>query len=161
MNRNYEEKNYMNVWMVILLTIVITAVVIYFLTAVLAVRMDKIFGTPLMLAIITILLAGVSYYFVWEKSIYVVIKADESAFYKSAIPVSDDMWKKEELFRYSSETRGVGLIDFSQQVKELLSADKVKLCRDYISNATGTGRYKSEAGVVVVCVNKKGLRWHF
>ena len=151
----------MNIWIVILLATVSVGLIFYFLTAVLGIQSDKILGPPLMIAIITVLLAGLSYYLVWEKSIYVVISSDESVLYKNAIEFNGDVWQEDEVFRFSSETRGVPVIDYREQIKDFLAADEVKLCRDYKSHAIGSGRYKKEAGSVTVCVNKKGVRWYF
>lgn len=151
----------MNVWVVILLAVVSVSLVFYFLTAVLGVKSEKIIGPPLIIAIIVVLLAGLSYYLVWEKSIYVVITSDEQVLQKREIKYKDDIWHKESVFVFSAKARGVPLIDYRQQVKDFLAEGEVKLCRVYSSQATGTGRYKKEAGVVSVCVNKKGLRWYF
>lgn len=149
----------MNVWTVILLTIVSVGLVFYFLTAVLGVKSSKLFGLPLILVIITVLLGGLSYYFLWEKSIYVVIKSGKSVLYKNTIKFNGDGWKEDEEFSFSAKNRGVPVINYRQQIKDFLVSGEVKLCRDYKSHAIGSGRYKKEAGSVSVCVNKKGARW--
>lgn len=151
----------MNVWMVVLLSVVSVALVLYFLTAVLGVKSDKLFGPPLIIAIIVVLLAGLSYYLLSEKSIFVVIKADERVLQKRAIKFNDDILHSDDVFVFSAITRGIPVIDYSQQVKDFLAEDELKLCRDYMSQAKGTGRYEKEAGSVSICINKKGVRWNF
>ena len=151
----------MNIWSVILLAVVSVSLVFYVLTAVLGVKSEKIFGPPLMIAIVTVLLAGFGYYLLGEKSIYVVITSDEQVLHKSSVKFNDEVWHKEGAFLFSAVTMGIPVINYSQQVKDLLAGDEVKLCRDYSSQTIGTGRYKKEAGIIAVCVNKKGLRWYF
>jgi len=151
----------MNVWIVILLAVVSVSLILYFLVAVLGVKSEEIFGRPLMIAIIVTLLAGLSYYLMWEKSIHVVIKSDEDIFYKSEIGFNNDIWNKEGVFVFSSVTRGIPTIDYSQQVKDFLAKDQVKLCRDYKSETIGAGRYEKKGGSLTICVNKKGMRWYF
>lgn len=151
----------MNVWTVILLVIVIVSITLYFLVAIVGLKTRKIFGTPLAITIIAVLLVGLSYYLVWEKSVYVVITVDENVLQKRAIKFSDDVLNKNDIFIYSSVTRGIPVIDYKQQVKDFLTNDKVMLCRDYKSQATGEGRYRKEAGKVSICINKKGVRWYF
>jgi len=147
--------------MVVLLSVVSVALVLYFLTAVLGVKSDKLFGPPLIIAIIVVLLAGLSYYLLSEKSIFVVIKADERVLQKRAIKFNDDILHSDDVFVFSAITRGIPVIDYSQQVKDFLAEDELKLCRDYMSQAKGTGRYEKEAGSVSICINKKGVRWNF
>lgn len=149
----------MNVWTVILLTIVSVGLILYFLTAVLGIKSNKLLGLPLILTVISILLGGLSYNFLWEKSIYVVIKSGDSVLYINTIKFNDDSWKKDEEFIFSAKTRGIPIIDYRQQIKDFLVSGDVKLCRDYTSHAIGFGRYKKEAGFVSVCVSKKGVRW--
>lgn len=151
----------MNIWTVILLTLVSVGLVFYFLVAVVGVKTGKLFGPPLMISISVVLVAGLSYYLVSEKSIYVVIKSGESILRKSSIEFNDEMWQNDELFMFSSVTRGVPVIDYTQLVKDFLASDEARLCRDYQSDDRGSGRYKKEAGTVTVCVNKKGIRWYF
>jgi len=151
----------MNVWLVILLAVVLIGIVFYFLTVVIGVKSEKIFGPPLIVSIIIVLLVGLGYYLVWEKSIYVVIKSDGHVLQKREIKYKDDILQKENVFVFSAVTRGISVIEYAQQVKDFLVKDEVELCRDYSSQSTGTGRYEKEAGIVTVCVNKKGLRWHF
>jgi len=151
----------MNVWAVILLTIVLIGVVFYVLTAVLGVKSDKILGPPLAISIIVVLLAGLSYYLVWEKSIYIVVEANDRILEKRSIAYTDDVLSSDDVFVFSSVTRGISVIDYKQQVKDFLAADEVKLCREYSSETKGTGRYKKEASSLSICVNKKGVRWYF
>ena len=151
----------MNVWVVILLATVSVGIVFYFLTEVLGLKSEKIFGPPLIISIFVVLLAGLSYYLVWEKSIYVVIKSDEQILQKREIKYNDKIWDQEGVFVFSAVTRGIPVINYQLQVKDFLAEDVIKLCRDYSSQVTGTGRYEKEAGVVTVCVNKKGMRWYF
>lgn len=150
----------MNIWTVILLLAVSFAVVLYVLIEVIGVKTNKILGPPLAVAIIVVLLAGLSYYLLGEKSINVVITSDEDVLYKAAIKFDDDVWEKEGAFLFSSKTRGIPVIDYRQQVKDYLAGNEVKLCNDYSSQAIGTGRYSQAVGVVTVCVNKKGIRWY-
>lgn len=151
----------MNVWMVILLAIVSVGLVFYVLTAVLGIKSDKLLGPPLMIAVVVMLLTGLSYYLLWEKSINVVITADGRVLHKRAIKFNDDVLHSDDVFVFTAVTRGIPLIDYSQQVKDFLAEDEVKLCRDYMSETIGSGRYKQEASPVAVCVNKKGVRWYF
>ena len=151
----------MNVWTVILLSIVSIGLIIYFLVAVMNVKTETIFGPPLIIAIVVVVLAGLNYYLLWEKSVYIVIKTGESVLHKGEIEFNDDIWNKDEIFRFSAETRGIPVIDYRQQLKDFLAADEIKLCRDYSSETTGSGRYESKAHPVTVCVNKKGVRWYF
>ena len=151
----------MNIWLVILVTIVSVSLVLYLLVVVLGVKSDKLFGPPLMTAIIVVLLAGLSYYLLWDKSIYVVIKSGESVLHKSSIAFNDEVWQKDDVFMFRSKTRGIDGIDFRQQIREFLAGDELELCRDYTSKATGSGRYKSTEAIITICVNKKGLRWYF
>ncbi len=151
----------MNVWLVILLAVVSVAAVFYFLVAVLGVKSDKLLGPPLAIAISVVLLAGLSYYLLGEKSIYVVIELDDRVLQKRAIAFGDDIVNTDDVFVFSSSTRGISVIDYKQQVKEFLAADEVELCQNYSSQSVGTGRYKKEAGSVTICVTKKGARWHF
>jgi len=150
----------MNIWAVILFIVVSVSLLLYLMVAVFGVRVEKVFGRPFKIAIIVILFAGFSYYLFWEKSIHVEIKSGETSFHKSVIAFNEGMWEKEELFRFSSVTRGIHLIDYRQQIKDFLSGDEDKLCRNYSSQAIGTGRYKSDISIIVVCVNKKGFRWY-
>lgn len=151
----------MNVWLVILLAVVSVAAVFYFLVAVLGVKSDKLLGPPLAIAIVVVLLAGLSYYLLGEKSIYVVIETDDRVLQKRAIAFNDDILNTDDVFVFSSVTRGIAVIDYKQQVKEFLAADEVKLCKNYGSESVGSGRYKKEAASVTICVTKKGARWSF
>lgn len=151
----------MSIWTVIFLAIVSISLVLYFLIVVLGFKPDKVFGPSLSIAIIVMLLAGLGYYLVWEKSINVVIKSAESVLYKSSIEVNDTMWQQDELFVFSSETSGIFALDYRQQVKELLAADEEKICRDYPSQTIGSGRYQQGGEAISVCVNKKGVGWKF
>jgi len=151
----------MNVWVVILLVTVSTGLVFYFLKAVLGVKSEKIFGPLLIISVIVVLLAGLGYYLLWEKSIYVVIKSDDHILQKREVKYRDDILQKESVFVFSAVTRGISVINYTQQVKDFLAKAEVALCRDYSSQSTGTGRYEKKAGIVTVCVSKKGLRWYF
>ena len=151
----------MNVWIVILLVVVSVGLIFYFLTAVLGVKSEKLFGLPLIIAIAVVLLVGLSYYLLGEKSIYVVINYDEDTLQKRAVKFNDDIWHEKDVFVFSSVTRGIPIIDYRQQVKEFLTKDEDKLCRDYKSKIIGSGRYETKGGPVSICVNKKGARWYF
>jgi len=151
----------MNVWLVILLAVVSVAVVFYFLVAVLGVKSDKLLGPPLAIAISVVLLAGLSYYLLGEKSIYVVIELDDRVLQKRAVAFREDILDADNVFLFSSITRGISVIDYKPQVKEFLMTDEVELCKNYSSQSLGTGRYKKEAGSVTICVTKKGARWYF
>lgn len=151
----------MNVWTVVLLTIVSVGLILYFLVVVVGVGSDKLFGLPLIVAVIIVIFVGFSYYLLCQKLIYVVIKSDENVLYKNTIKSSDKIWHKDEEFRFSSKTRGIPVIDYRQQVKDFLASEEDKLCRDYKSHTIGSGRYTKEGGLVTVCVDKKGLRWYF
>jgi len=150
----------MNVWIVILITVILVGLVLYFLTAVLGMKSENIFGPPLIISIVAVLLAGLSYYLVWEKSIYVVIESDDQVLQKREVKYKDDILQKESIFVFSSVTRGISVINYRQLVNDFIASDEVKLCRDFNSQTTGTGRYEKEATTVTVCVNKKGLRWY-
>jgi len=151
----------MNVWLVILLTVVSIAVVLYFMVAVLGVKSDKLLGPPLAIAISVVLLAGLSYYFLGEKSIYIVIETDDRVLQKRAVAFSEEVINADDVFIFSSSTRGISVIDYKQQVKQFLAADETMLCKKYSSQTLGSGRYKKEAAAVTICVNRKGIRWYF
>jgi len=151
----------MNVWLVILLSIVLVAIVLYVLVAVVGVKSSNIIGPPLAIAILIVLFAGLSYYLLWEKSIHVVIEADDRVLQKRAINYNDDVMKSDDVFVFSSSTRGIHAINYKPQVEKFLAADDVESCQEYDSQTTGTGRYKKESGGVSICINKKGVRWFF
>lgn len=147
--------------MVVLLSLVFLGLVFYFLTEVLSIKSDKLIGPPLLISIVVVLLAGLSYYLVWEKSIYVEIKADDLVIQKRTIEFNDDILSSDGVFVFTAVTIGIPFIDYSQQVKDFLSNNELKLCRNYMSQTIGTGRYKKEARPVTICINKKGARWNF
>ncbi|MDH5426267.1 MAG: hypothetical protein OEY29_14860 [Gammaproteobacteria bacterium] len=151
----------MNVLLVILLSIVFVGLIFYVLKSMPGMDTKNLSGPPLIIAIILVLLTGLSFYLLSEKSIYVVIQTDERVLQKRAIGFTDDILDSKDEFVYSSVTSGIPHINYYQQVKDFLSGDATELCRSYMSQATGSGRYKREARAVSVCLNKEGIRWRF
>lgn len=150
----------MNFWLLFLLILVISLALNYFIVK-LGYNTRKLVGTPFIWVVLAVLLGGLVYYLVWEKSVYVEIKVDDQVLYKSKVKYESKHWNDDRTFRYSSVTRGIDEIDYRALVNELLAEDTITLCQEYQSQAKGTGRYKHEAGAVTVCVNKKGVRWFF